>query len=230
MPAAGPSVRISRAVRRRPPGPAMWARGAPPPSVSAPVRPPPVWRGAVRLVLCSPADSARCRTASAGPSFRPWRDSRIPGAPFELCPSARSGRARSAGPVFSVPCGAAAPRSAPVWGAAPSPGRRPACVLPSGLPAVSPPPGSPGRWVSSTPGRGLQLWAVPSSWAGCPWPGAVRPRGAVRISQATFGPSVRARAPRSGRKALCPREVPGSCGVRAAPFWALPAPWRGVSL
>ena len=84
--------------------------------------------------------------------------------------------------------------------------------------------------VSSTPGRGLQLWAGPSSWAGRPWPGAVRPRGAVRISQATFGPSVRARAPRSGRKALCPREVPGSCGVRAAPFWALPAPWRGVSL
>ena len=229
MPAAGPSVRISRAVRRRPPGPVLWVRGAPPPSVSAPAGPPPVWRGAVRPVLCSPADSARCRTASAGPSFRPWRDSRIPGAPFELCPSARSGRARSAGPVFSVPCGAAAPRSAPVWGAAPSPGRRPASVLPSGLPAVSPPPGSPGRWVSSTPGRGLQLWAGPSSWAGRPWPGAVRPRGAVRISQAAPGPSVRARAPRSGREAICPREAPGSRGVRAAPFWALPAPWRGVS-
>ena len=97
MPAAGPSVRISRAVRRRPPGPVLWVRGAPPRSVSAPAGPPPVWRGAVRPVLCSPADSARCRTASAVLSFRPWRDSRIPGAAFDLCPSARSGRARSAG-------------------------------------------------------------------------------------------------------------------------------------
>ena len=241
MPAAGPSVRISRAVRRRSPGPVLWVRGAPPRSVSAPAGPPPVWRGAVRPVLCSPADSARCRTASAVLSFRPWRDSRIPGAAFDLCPSARSGRARSAGlrpgaprcpsagPVFSVPRGAAAPRSAPVWGAAPSLGRRLACVLPSGLPDVSPPPGSPGRWVSSTPGRGLQLWAGPSSWAGRPWPGAVRPRGAVRISQAAPGPSVRARAPLSGWKAICSREAPGSRGVRAAPFGALPAPWRGVS-
>ena len=185
--------------------------------------PPPVWRGAVRLVLCSPADSARCRTASAGPSFRPGetRDSRgpfraLPLRPVRPCALRRAGFFRPLRRRVSTVRSRLGRR--PVSRAA---ARLCSSIRPAGrLPAAR----FPGAVGQLHRGQGLQLWAVPSSWAGCPWPGAVRPRGAVRISQATFGPSVRARAPRSGRKALCPREVPGSRGVRAAPLGRCPPP------
>ena len=194
MPAAGPSVRISRAVRRRPPGPVLWARGAPPPSVSAPVGPPPVWRGAVRLVLCSPADSARCRTASAGP-------------------------------VFSVPCGAAASRTAP-FGALPAPwrgvspriGSVPAVSLSGGsMPPSAPLWGPSSRNVSSVPGGGTSsslpdVSPPPKSAVAASGPGAVSPSARTRMSWADVRPGA---LPEAGAPAPEIRSAPPSRGTGA---------------